>query len=53
VAALADPAVQSRFADGVEVFPHEQRTPEALAATRKADAEKWWPLIKEFGIKAE
>jgi hypothetical protein len=19
----------------------------------KADAEKWWPLIKEFGIKAE
>ena len=54
VEALADPAVRSRFADlGIEVFPREQQTPEALGALVKADAEKWWPIIKEFGIKAE
>jgi tripartite-type tricarboxylate transporter receptor subunit TctC len=54
VAALADPAVRSRLADlGVEVFPREQQTPEALGALVKADAEKWWPIIRELGIKAE
>jgi tripartite-type tricarboxylate transporter receptor subunit TctC len=51
--ALADPAVRSRLVElGFEVFPQEQQTPEALSALVKADAEKWWPLIKEFGIKA-
>jgi hypothetical protein len=25
----------------------------ALGAHVKADAEKWWPIIKEFGIKVE
>jgi len=51
---LADPAVQSRLADiSYQVFPREQRTPEALAALQKADAEKWWPIIKASGIKAE
>jgi tripartite-type tricarboxylate transporter receptor subunit TctC len=54
VQALADPALQSRIVGlGYEVFPREQQTPEALGALVKADAEKWWPLIKEFGIKAE
>jgi tripartite-type tricarboxylate transporter receptor subunit TctC len=54
VQALADPAVRSRLADlGMEVFPLEKQTPEALAALQKDDIEKWWPLIKEFGIKAE
>jgi tripartite-type tricarboxylate transporter receptor subunit TctC len=54
VEALADPAVRSRIADfGMEVFPREKQTPEALAAIVKADAEKWLPLITEFGIKAE
>jgi tripartite-type tricarboxylate transporter receptor subunit TctC len=52
--ALADPAVPSRLADlGLEIFPREQQTPEVLGALVKADAEKWWPIIKEFGIKAE
>src|SRR6266566_5489879 len=52
VEALADPAVRSRFAAlGLEIFPRERQTPEALGALVKADAEKWWPLIKEFGIK--
>jgi tripartite-type tricarboxylate transporter receptor subunit TctC len=52
--ASADPAVRSRIADlGVEIFPRERQTPEALGALVKADAEKWWPIIKELGIKAE
>jgi tripartite-type tricarboxylate transporter receptor subunit TctC len=54
VDAIADPGVQSRFADlGFDVFPRDQQTPEALGALQKAEAAKWWPLIKEFGIKAE
>jgi tripartite-type tricarboxylate transporter receptor subunit TctC len=54
VEALADPAVRRRFVDlGLEVFPPERQTPEVLGAPVKADAEKWWPIIKEFGIKAE
>jgi tripartite-type tricarboxylate transporter receptor subunit TctC len=52
VQALADPAVRPRLADlGVEIFPREP--PEALGALQKADAAKWWPLIKELGIKAQ
>ncbi len=54
VQALADPAVRSRLADlGVEIFPREQQTPKALGALQKAQIEKWWPIVKEFGIKAE
>jgi tripartite-type tricarboxylate transporter receptor subunit TctC len=54
VDALADPAVQSRLADlGYEAFPRERQTPEALGSMQKADAEKWWPIIREAGIKAE
>jgi len=46
-------ALKSIFRGALELFPHERQTPEALAAMQKADAEKWWPLIKELGIKAE
>jgi tripartite-type tricarboxylate transporter receptor subunit TctC len=54
VEALTDPGVRSRLADlGMEVFPRERQTPEALGALVKGDAEKWWPIIKEAGIKAE
>ena len=52
VEALADEALRSRLADlGYEVYARERQTPEALNALRKADAEKWWPIIKELGIK--
>jgi tripartite-type tricarboxylate transporter receptor subunit TctC len=52
VEALADPSVRSRLIDlGMEIFPRGQQTPEALGALVKADAEKWWPIIKELGIK--
>jgi tripartite-type tricarboxylate transporter receptor subunit TctC len=54
VGTLADTAVRARFADlGQGIFPREQQTPEALAAQQKAEIEKWWPIIKEAGIKAE
>jgi tripartite-type tricarboxylate transporter receptor subunit TctC len=52
--ALGDKAVQLRLAElGFEIFPRERQTPEALAALMKADADKWSPIIKESGIKAE
>jgi len=54
VEGLANPVVAARLASfGMESFTHERQTPQAFAAMQKADAEKWWPLIKEFGIKAE
>jgi hypothetical protein len=30
-----------------------QQMPEALFAFQKAEIEKWWPTLKETGIKAE
>ena len=51
VEALADPSVRSRITDhGYEIFSRERQTPDALDALLKADAEKWWPIIKEFGL---
>ena len=52
VEALADPAVRSRLAElGYEAFPRGEQTPEALAAMQRATAEKWWPILRELGIK--
>ena len=46
--------MRSRLVDlGYDIFPRERQTPEALGALVKADAEKWWPLVKEFNIKVE
>ena len=54
VAALADPAVRTRFAElGLDVAPREQQTPAGLAAYNKAEIEKWWPIIKAAGIRGE
>jgi tripartite-type tricarboxylate transporter receptor subunit TctC len=54
VEALADSTVRSRLADlGMEAFPGEQQTPEALSALVKAGVKKWWPIIKAAGIKSE
>jgi len=51
---LADPVVRQRLTDiGHEVAPREQQTPEALGAYHKAEIEKWWPIMKAAGIKAE
>jgi tripartite-type tricarboxylate transporter receptor subunit TctC len=52
--ALADPVVRERFASlGMDVPPHEQQTPEALGVLHKSEIDKWWPIIKAAGIKAE
>lgn len=54
VAALADPEAVQRFrAVGQEIWPRERQTPEALAAWQKSEIERWWPVIKAAGIKAE
>jgi tripartite-type tricarboxylate transporter receptor subunit TctC len=54
VDALADPAVRSRLVDlGMDIFPRDRQTPQVLGALQKADAEKWWPIIKLLGIKGE
>jgi tripartite-type tricarboxylate transporter receptor subunit TctC len=54
VEALADPTVRRRLTDlGLEIFPRELQTPEALAAYHKADIEMWWPIVKAAGIRAE
>ena len=51
---LADPMVRQRLADiGNETVARDQQNPEALAAWQKAEIEKWWPIIKAAGIKAE
>jgi hypothetical protein len=38
---------------GQEIVPREQQTPVALGAKQKAEIEKWWPIIKAAGVKAE
>jgi tripartite-type tricarboxylate transporter receptor subunit TctC len=54
VNALADPAVRKRLTDlSQDIFPRDQQTPEALLAYHKAEIEKWWPVIKAAGIRAE
>jgi tripartite-type tricarboxylate transporter receptor subunit TctC len=54
VDALADANARARLADlGQEIFPRDQQAPEALRAYQKAEIEKWWPIIKAAGIKAQ
>jgi tripartite-type tricarboxylate transporter receptor subunit TctC len=54
VSTLDDPTRRWKLAaQGFEFPPREQQTPEALGRYQKAEIEKWWPIIKAAGIKAE
>ena len=54
VSALANPAVKQRLETlGQVIFPREQQSQAGLFAYHKAEIEKWWPIIKAAGIKAE
>ena len=54
VESLTDDTLRKRFADlGQEIPPREEQPPQALAAHHKAEIEKWWPLMRAAGIKAE
>jgi hypothetical protein len=48
------PSIHARVIElGYELFPRERQTPEVLGTLVKADAEKWWPVIRELGIRSE
>ena len=52
--ALADPAIRKRWDDmGQEVPSSEQLSPEALRTHHKAETDKWGPLIRDAGIRAQ
>jgi tripartite-type tricarboxylate transporter receptor subunit TctC len=52
--ALADPMVHQRLADlGLEIPSRDQESAQALAALQKAEAAKWWPVIKAAHLKME
>jgi tripartite-type tricarboxylate transporter receptor subunit TctC len=51
---LADPPVKERFAElGIQITPLDQQSPEALRAFQKAEAERWWPIVRAANLKAE
>jgi tripartite-type tricarboxylate transporter receptor subunit TctC len=54
ISALENPQIRERLINqGVEIFPKDMQNPAALAAFQKKDIERWWPIIKEAGIKAQ
>lgn len=54
VRSLAEPALRQKLVEASQdIFPREQLTPEALGAFQKDEINKWWPIIKAAGIKAE
>jgi tripartite-type tricarboxylate transporter receptor subunit TctC len=54
VQVLADPSVQKRFDElGIQITPFARQSPEALRGFQKAEAERWWPIIKASNLRAE
>lgn len=54
VHALANPEARTKLIGlGLDIAPAAQQTPAGLAAFHKAEVEKWWPIIRGAGIKAE
>ena len=53
-AAMDDPTVRQRIADlGMNLPPRTIKTPAAFAAFHKAEVEKWYPIVKASGVKAD
>jgi tripartite-type tricarboxylate transporter receptor subunit TctC len=51
---LAGPKVKELFEElGIQITPLPEQSPEALRAYQKQEADRWWPIIKASGIKAE
>jgi tripartite-type tricarboxylate transporter receptor subunit TctC len=51
---LADAGVRARLAEfGLDIYPREQQTPQAVTALQRAEIETWWPMIKAAKIKGE
>lgn len=54
VETLTDANVKARFADlGQEIPPRDEQSAQGLAKHHKAEIDKWWPLIKAAGLRAE
>jgi len=54
VKSLGEPGTKEKLAAlGQDIPPPDQLTPQALGAFQKAEIEKWWPIVKGAGIKAE
>lgn len=54
VQVLASAPVKQRFEElGIEISALAQQSPEALRAFQKAEADRWWPIIKASNIKVE
>jgi tripartite-type tricarboxylate transporter receptor subunit TctC len=54
VNALGNPELRKRLADiSQELFPQDELSPEALASFHASEIDRWWPIIKASGNKAE
>jgi hypothetical protein len=46
--------VRQRFSEiGQEIPARDRQTPEGLGAYQKAEAEKWWPIVRAANMKGE
>jgi hypothetical protein len=46
--------VSQRFTEfGLDIPSRNQQTPEFLADHHRVEIEKWWPIIKAAGIRAQ
>ena len=54
VSTLADPSIRQKLAgQSLDIPAREHQSPEALRILQKTEIAKWWPIIKEAGIKAQ
>ncbi len=53
-ASLKDPAVAAWLQElGAVIVPADKQTPEGLRTWLAAEIDKWSPIIKEAGVKAD